>query len=32
MVIPLTKNIYGPILDRVQAEGIVYSVQSVIKQ
>ncbi|XP_066490084.1 alpha-aminoadipic semialdehyde synthase, mitochondrial isoform X2 [Tiliqua scincoides] len=32
MVIPLTKNIYGPILDRVRAEGIVYSVDSVIKQ
>ncbi|KAJ6656201.1 hypothetical protein lerEdw1_004032 [Lerista edwardsae] len=32
MVIPLTKNIYGPILDRVRAEGIVYNVQSVIKQ
>uniref|UniRef100_A0ACB8FQ64 Uncharacterized protein n=1 Tax=Sphaerodactylus townsendi TaxID=933632 RepID=A0ACB8FQ64_9SAUR len=32
MVIPMTKNIYGPILERVQAEGIVYSTQSVIKQ
>lgn len=32
MVIPLTKNIYRPILDRVGTEGIVYSVQSVIKQ
>nr|XP_003221378.1 PREDICTED: alpha-aminoadipic semialdehyde synthase, mitochondrial isoform X2 [Anolis carolinensis] len=32
MVIPLTKNIYGPILKRVQAEGISYSTQSVIKQ
>ncbi|XP_061496112.1 alpha-aminoadipic semialdehyde synthase, mitochondrial isoform X1 [Rhineura floridana] len=32
MVIPLTKNIYGPILERVRAEGIMYSTQSVIKQ
>nr|XP_056702670.1 alpha-aminoadipic semialdehyde synthase, mitochondrial [Euleptes europaea] len=32
MVIPLTKNVYGPILERVQAEGIVYSTQSIIKQ
>ncbi|NXD11289.1 AASS protein, partial [Nothocercus nigrocapillus] len=32
MVIPLTKNIYGPILERVRAEGIVYSTHSVIKQ
>ncbi|XP_042323447.1 alpha-aminoadipic semialdehyde synthase, mitochondrial isoform X1 [Sceloporus undulatus] len=32
MVIPLTKNIYGPILQRIQAEGISYSTQSVIKQ
>ncbi|XP_077791984.1 alpha-aminoadipic semialdehyde synthase, mitochondrial isoform X1 [Podarcis muralis] len=32
MVIPLTKNIYGPILERVRAEGITYSTQSVIKQ
>ncbi|XP_072856648.2 alpha-aminoadipic semialdehyde synthase, mitochondrial [Pogona vitticeps] len=32
MVIPLTKNIYGPILQRVQAEGISYSTQSIIKQ
>ncbi|NWX84796.1 AASS protein, partial [Nothoprocta pentlandii] len=32
MVIPLTKNIYGPILERVRAEGIVYSTHSIIKQ
>ncbi|NXF01957.1 AASS protein, partial [Smithornis capensis] len=32
MVIPLTKNVYGPILERVRAEGIVYSTRSVIKQ
>ncbi|NXQ95802.1 AASS protein, partial [Sagittarius serpentarius] len=32
MVIPLTKNVYGPILERVRAEGIVYSTHSVIKQ
>ncbi|KAM6137098.1 LOW QUALITY PROTEIN: alpha-aminoadipic semialdehyde synthase, mitochondrial [Pterocles gutturalis] len=32
MVIPLTKNVYGPILERVQAEGIVYLTHSVIKQ
>ncbi|KAJ7426189.1 Alpha-aminoadipic semialdehyde synthase, mitochondrial [Willisornis vidua] len=32
MVVPLTKNIYGPILERVRAEGIVYSTRSVIKQ
>ncbi|XP_060100806.1 alpha-aminoadipic semialdehyde synthase, mitochondrial isoform X1 [Heteronotia binoei] len=32
MVIPLMKNVYGPILERVQAEGIVYNIQSVIKQ
>ncbi|KAL2308952.1 hypothetical protein Nmel_005129 [Mimus melanotis] len=32
MVIPLTKNVYGPILERVQAEGIMYSTRSVIKQ
>uniref|UniRef100_A0A8C3JF27 Alpha-aminoadipic semialdehyde synthase, mitochondrial n=1 Tax=Calidris pygmaea TaxID=425635 RepID=A0A8C3JF27_9CHAR len=32
MVIPLTKNIYGPILERVRAEGIMYSTHSVIKQ
>ncbi|NXJ60240.1 AASS protein, partial [Rostratula benghalensis] len=32
MVIPLTKNVYGPILERVRAEGIVYSAHSVIKQ
>nr|XP_006122637.2 alpha-aminoadipic semialdehyde synthase, mitochondrial [Pelodiscus sinensis] len=32
MVIPLTKNIYAPILERIRAEGIVYSTQSIIKQ
>ncbi|NWU40612.1 AASS protein, partial [Hylia prasina] len=32
MVIPLTKNVYGPILQRVQAEGIMYSTHSIIKQ
>ncbi|XP_032867386.1 alpha-aminoadipic semialdehyde synthase, mitochondrial isoform X3 [Tyto alba] len=32
MVIPLTKKVYGPILERVRAEGIVYSTHSVIKQ
>ncbi|XP_059703174.1 alpha-aminoadipic semialdehyde synthase, mitochondrial isoform X1 [Haemorhous mexicanus] len=32
MVIPLTKNVYGPILERVQAEGIMYSTRSIIKQ
>nr|XP_021150587.1 alpha-aminoadipic semialdehyde synthase, mitochondrial isoform X1 [Columba livia]XP_021150588.1 alpha-aminoadipic semialdehyde synthase, mitochondrial isoform X1 [Columba livia] len=32
MVVPLTKNVYGPILERVQAEGIVYTTHSVIKQ
>uniref|UniRef100_A0A8C3QPN8 Alpha-aminoadipic semialdehyde synthase, mitochondrial n=1 Tax=Cyanoderma ruficeps TaxID=181631 RepID=A0A8C3QPN8_9PASS len=32
MVIPLTKNVYGPILERVRAEGILYSTRSVIKQ
>ncbi|XP_010579609.1 PREDICTED: alpha-aminoadipic semialdehyde synthase, mitochondrial isoform X4 [Haliaeetus leucocephalus] len=32
MVIPLMKNVYGPILERVRAEGIVYSTRSVIKQ
>ncbi|NWT58316.1 AASS protein, partial [Erythrocercus mccallii] len=32
MVIPLTKNVYGPILERVRAEGIMYSTRSVIKQ
>ncbi|XP_025907456.1 alpha-aminoadipic semialdehyde synthase, mitochondrial [Nothoprocta perdicaria] len=32
MVIPLTKNIYGPILERVRAEGIIYSTHSIIKQ
>ncbi|NWQ73897.1 AASS protein, partial [Columbina picui] len=32
MVIPLTKNVYGPILERVRAEGIVYTTHSVIKQ
>ncbi|XP_061323593.1 alpha-aminoadipic semialdehyde synthase, mitochondrial isoform X2 [Pezoporus flaviventris] len=31
MVIPLTKNVYGPILERVQAEGIVYSTHSTVK-
>ncbi|NWV20991.1 AASS protein, partial [Origma solitaria] len=32
MVIPLTRNVYGPILERVRAEGIVYTTRSVIKQ
>ncbi|XP_067420389.1 alpha-aminoadipic semialdehyde synthase, mitochondrial isoform X1 [Emydura macquarii macquarii] len=32
MVIPLTKNIYAPILERIRAEGIVCSTKSVIKQ
>ncbi|XP_066174666.1 alpha-aminoadipic semialdehyde synthase, mitochondrial isoform X1 [Sylvia atricapilla] len=32
MVIPLTKNVYGPILERVRAEGILYSTRSLIKQ
>ncbi|NWS87759.1 AASS protein, partial [Toxostoma redivivum] len=32
MVLPLTKNVYGPILERVRAEGIMYSTRSVIKQ
>uniref|UniRef100_U3K5Q9 Alpha-aminoadipic semialdehyde synthase, mitochondrial n=2 Tax=Ficedula albicollis TaxID=59894 RepID=U3K5Q9_FICAL len=32
MVTPLTKNVYGPILERVRAEGIMYSTRSVIKQ
>ncbi|XP_040452829.1 alpha-aminoadipic semialdehyde synthase, mitochondrial isoform X2 [Falco naumanni] len=32
MVIPLTKNVYRPILERVRAEGIVYSTHSIIKQ
>ncbi|NWZ61436.1 AASS protein, partial [Acrocephalus arundinaceus] len=32
MVIPLTKNVYGPILERVRAEGIMYSTRSIIKQ
>ncbi|TRZ19214.1 hypothetical protein HGM15179_007887 [Zosterops borbonicus] len=32
MVIPLTKNVYGPILERVRAEGILYSTRSIIKQ
>ncbi|XP_008933862.1 PREDICTED: alpha-aminoadipic semialdehyde synthase, mitochondrial-like, partial [Merops nubicus] len=32
MVLPLTKNVYGPILERVRAEGIVYSTRSLIKQ
>ncbi|NXN89967.1 AASS protein, partial [Bombycilla garrulus] len=32
MVIPLTKNVYGPILERLRAEGIMYSIRSVIKQ
>ncbi|NXO63284.1 AASS protein, partial [Phainopepla nitens] len=32
MVVPLTKNVYGPILERVRAEGIMYSTRSVIKQ
>ncbi|KAM4902385.1 LOW QUALITY PROTEIN: alpha-aminoadipic semialdehyde synthase, mitochondrial [Sylvia borin] len=32
MVIPLTKSVYGPILERVRAEGILYSTRSLIKQ
>ncbi|NXC40100.1 AASS protein, partial [Penelope pileata] len=32
MVIPLTKNIYGPILERVKAEGIMYNTHSIIRQ
>ncbi|NWX06711.1 AASS protein, partial [Caloenas nicobarica] len=32
MIVPLTKNVYGPILERVRAEGIVYTTHSVIKQ
>uniref|UniRef100_A0A8D0GQF9 Alpha-aminoadipic semialdehyde synthase, mitochondrial n=1 Tax=Sphenodon punctatus TaxID=8508 RepID=A0A8D0GQF9_SPHPU len=32
MVIPLTKNIYGPILERIRSEGISYRTESVIKQ
>uniref|UniRef100_A0A8C9F6U2 Aminoadipate-semialdehyde synthase n=1 Tax=Pavo cristatus TaxID=9049 RepID=A0A8C9F6U2_PAVCR len=32
MVIPLTKKIYGPILERVKAEGITYSTHNVIRQ
>ncbi|NWZ33252.1 AASS protein, partial [Brachypodius atriceps] len=32
MVVPLTKNVYGPILERVRAEDIMYSTRSVIKQ
>ncbi|NXI88996.1 AASS protein, partial [Rhipidura dahli] len=32
MVMPLTKNVYGPILERVRAEGILYSTRSIIKQ
>ncbi|MEE6521358.1 hypothetical protein FKM82_019525, partial [Ascaphus truei] len=28
MVIPLTKNIYGPILERVTEEGILYNTKS----
>ncbi|XP_071659462.1 alpha-aminoadipic semialdehyde synthase, mitochondrial isoform X3 [Patagioenas fasciata] len=32
MVVPLTKNVYGPILERVRAEGIIYTTHSVIKQ
>ncbi|XP_007441458.2 alpha-aminoadipic semialdehyde synthase, mitochondrial-like [Python bivittatus] len=32
MIVPLTKDIYGPILKHVQAEGITYTTQSVIKQ
>ncbi|NXH19210.1 AASS protein, partial [Bucco capensis] len=31
MVVPLTRNVYGPILERVRAEGIVYSTRSVIR-
>uniref|UniRef100_F6S3L1 Alpha-aminoadipic semialdehyde synthase, mitochondrial n=1 Tax=Monodelphis domestica TaxID=13616 RepID=F6S3L1_MONDO len=29
---PFTKEIYGPILERIKAEGIIYTVQSTIKQ
>uniref|UniRef100_A0A803Y644 Aminoadipate-semialdehyde synthase n=1 Tax=Meleagris gallopavo TaxID=9103 RepID=A0A803Y644_MELGA len=32
MVIPLTKKIYGPILERVKAEGITYNTHNVIRQ
>uniref|UniRef100_A0A8C8SIC3 Alpha-aminoadipic semialdehyde synthase, mitochondrial n=1 Tax=Pelusios castaneus TaxID=367368 RepID=A0A8C8SIC3_9SAUR len=32
MVIPLTKNIYAPILERVRAEGVACSTKSIIKQ
>lgn len=32
MIVPLTKDIYGPILKRIQAEGIAYTTQSVIRQ
>lgn len=28
LVIPLTKNIYGPILERVKEEGILYNLKS----
>ncbi|XP_074840212.1 alpha-aminoadipic semialdehyde synthase, mitochondrial isoform X2 [Carettochelys insculpta] len=32
MVVPLTKNIYAPILERIRAEGITYCTKSVIRQ
>ncbi|NXI43943.1 AASS protein, partial [Galbula dea] len=32
MVIPLRKDVYGPILERIRAEGIVYNTHSVIRQ
>ncbi|XP_032076395.1 alpha-aminoadipic semialdehyde synthase, mitochondrial isoform X1 [Thamnophis elegans] len=32
VIVPLTKDIYGPILKRIQAEGIAYTTQSVIRQ
>uniref|UniRef100_A0A2D4HX81 Alpha-aminoadipic semialdehyde synthase, mitochondrial n=2 Tax=Micrurus lemniscatus lemniscatus TaxID=129467 RepID=A0A2D4HX81_MICLE len=32
MIVPLTKDIYGPILKHIQAEGIAYTIQSVIRQ
>ncbi|KAL7982688.1 hypothetical protein Chor_010286 [Crotalus horridus] len=32
MIVPLTKDIYGPILKHIQAEGIAYTTQSVIRQ
>ncbi|XP_013929333.1 PREDICTED: alpha-aminoadipic semialdehyde synthase, mitochondrial [Thamnophis sirtalis] len=32
VIVPLTKDIYGPILKRIQAEGVAYTTQSVIRQ